>query len=741
MATSTIAYPLPPVEFARDGGEFYKHYDKIADELDNGMITGLKSSLDGLLIFAGLFAGINSAFLALTLPKMSADPADDTNALLLQLVRGNNETALSLTLPSTEFSPKRQIYTINFLFLVSLASALFASFFAVIGKQWLAYYQTPEGSGGDKQRGEQLKRSQGAERWRLVPILDGLIPLLLQFALVIFAVGIILYLHTLSDALAYTMVALSSLAFLGFCLTIGVSFWDPYSPYRTPASQLFNWCCDRLITVSMHVLVLISRGLEDAFHMEVKTAGDRNLPLATAVKGVGDQLIWKLPLQRKADPPAQLQGDFVRRILAVSADREAIFQAALNIHVVRDPHTIRRIVEDEVAVGRLREFFMDLKHGGPAQYGPQRLPKAMGRDAIAFGGAILHLALYNKPGPTANSGLGWSPDTIFQSSTGFASLLVVERPETENSAMPSLPVSYSIMWWLWESWSEDRSPAQLLTFKTAASLLPPLPLQTTAFIALSLTLSRELEVADPSWTFASWSTSLFSDIQDVFWKKEMDDDLTEIICNALYTCTRLWNRSPSLQVYIALLKGVGAQVRQADLSNDVYYLRPIIRTVNEVSLYIAFNIISLGEDPQEEQELELWLALRSAALNTTHACLEHSIAALRPGLDDETVLRHRENITLIVSQVATYLHVLLDEQPATKFADVEALRALQPLVETISGDALSTKPQFQDRATKESIKDLVEHYHSMKRVAERNMQTAKLTQSVSSEQPLRRTSL
>lgn len=130
----------------------------------------------------------------------------------------------------------------------------------------------------------------------------------------------------------------------------------------------------------------------------------------------------------------------------------------------------------------------------------------------------------------------------------------------------------------------------------------------------------------------------------------MDDDLTEIICNALYTCTRLWDRSPSLQVYIALLKGVGAQIRQADLSNDVYYLRPIIRTVNEVSLYIAFRIISLAEDPQEEQELELWLALRSAALNTTHACLEHSIAALRSGLDDETVLRHRLVIVSIITK-------------------------------------------------------------------------------------------
>ncbi|KAG8900551.1 hypothetical protein FRC01_010096 [Tulasnella sp. 417] len=258
--------------------------------------------------------------------------------------------------------------------------------------------------------------------------------------------------------------------------------------------------------------------------------------------------------------------------------------------------------------------------------------------------------------------------------------------------------------------------------------MPPLPLQTTAFIALSLTLSREPEAADPSLTFSSWSTSLFSDIQDVFWKKDMDDDLTDIICNGLYTCTKLGARNPSLQVYLAVLKGVTAQVREEDPRNDVYYLRPIIQTVNEVSLYIASKIISQAEEPQEGLglELELWLALRSAALNTTHACLEHSIAALRSGLDDETALRHSGNIALIIFQVAGYLRVLLDEQPAVKFADAEALRAVQPLIETIAGGTLSTKPQFQDSTTKESIKDLVDTYDSMKRGAARNVQTAKL---------------
>ncbi|KAG9014402.1 hypothetical protein FRB90_005374 [Tulasnella sp. 427] len=707
MAPSTLLYPIPPVEFGRDGGEFYKHYDKIADELDNGMVKGLKSNLDGLLIFAGLFAGINTAFLALTLPKMSADPADDTNALLLELIRGNNETASSLILPSANFAPNRHIYTVNFLFLISLASALFASFFAVIGKQWLAYYQTPEGSGGDKQRGEQLKRAQGVERWRFIPILDGLIPLLLQLALLVFAVGIILYLKTLSNALAYTVIALSALTLICFFLTVGVSFWDPYSPYKTPVSQLVNWCCDRLIAGSLHALVLISRALEDALHLELSTAGKRNRSPEEVAKEVGDQLMWKLPLQRKADPPAQLQGDFIRRILAVSADREAVFHAALNIHSVRDPLTIRRIIEDDVALARLRELFMDLDNRGPRTDGSPPLSISMGRDAIVFGGAILQLTLFNKHVSASITSPTWSPESLFQSSTGFASMIGAYRSEVEVSAMTPFPASYSMMMWLWKAWLEDRSPAQLLTFKTAAAILPPPPLQTTAFIALSLTVSLKLEVTDPSQTFASWTSSLFSDIHDVFWKIEMDDDLTELICNAIQLCTRSWDKKPSVQVYIALLKGVTAQIRRSEQSNDDYYLGPIIRAVGEVLVSIALSILSQKENPEEASEPELWPAFTSAAFNLAHACLEHSLAALKVDPTSEASFLHRESIMF---QVDNYLTILLDDEPVTKFEDLEALRTLEPLMRTISKEGRLNETHVQNGSTLTTIDTLLNNF-------------------------------
>ena len=43
--------PDPPPEFGQDGGKFYRHYDALAQEIDDDMTGGLKEQLDGMLIF------------------------------------------------------------------------------------------------------------------------------------------------------------------------------------------------------------------------------------------------------------------------------------------------------------------------------------------------------------------------------------------------------------------------------------------------------------------------------------------------------------------------------------------------------------------------------------------------------------------------------------------------------------------------------------------------------------------
>ncbi|KIO28030.1 hypothetical protein M407DRAFT_40936, partial [Tulasnella calospora MUT 4182] len=111
---------------------------------DDDMVKGLKEQLDGMLVFAGLFAGVNSAFLAITLPLLSADPADDigallaqNNAILIQMATGRNDSITTNSrLPSAEFSPPHDIFAVNALFSLSLAFAIISSFLAVLIRKW-----------------------------------------------------------------------------------------------------------------------------------------------------------------------------------------------------------------------------------------------------------------------------------------------------------------------------------------------------------------------------------------------------------------------------------------------------------------------------------------------------------------------------------------------------------------------------------------------------------------------------
>ncbi|KAG8914107.1 hypothetical protein FRC00_000849 [Tulasnella sp. 408] len=249
VAPPVFEIPRPVDEFGQDGGKFYRCYDTLAEEIDEDMVKGLKEQLDGMLIFAGLFAGVNTAFLALTLPLLSADTADDisallaqNNAVLIQVLTGRNDTVPAATpLPSAGFSPSRDILIINALFSLSLAFAIISSFLAVLGRQWLVYYRKRSGGGPEKQRWEQLKRFLGAERWQLEPILDDVLPSLLQTGLIIFCVSLILYLRHLSPPIS---VIVGIPMYIGLAFFIGSAICtvqDKFCPFQSPLSHLIIW--------------------------------------------------------------------------------------------------------------------------------------------------------------------------------------------------------------------------------------------------------------------------------------------------------------------------------------------------------------------------------------------------------------------------------------------------------------------------------------------------------------------
>ncbi|KAG8899697.1 hypothetical protein FRC00_001091 [Tulasnella sp. 408] len=344
--------PAVPKQFGQDGGFFFKYYDELADELDEDMVTSLKAQLDGILIFAGLFAGVNSAFLAFTLPQMSADPADDTNALLFQIMRGANATITSpADLPSASFSPPTGALPINILFSMSLTLALLASFLAVLGQQWLVYYRKRSGGGAERQRWEQLRRYMGAKRWRLELILDDVLPSVLQIGLVIFCIAFILYLGTLSRTLCYAIAApLCAVAGLIVAMAI-LTAWDHWCPFKSPLTHLMQPIMKHTIAafgrvtslpVSLAVMTFqwlahIIRSGFVPFTVEVwiEDYGFSTLRFGGAVlhraKNISNW--FQSHSERNADAIDYLEVMAVKRVICTSEDPNALVYASTNEYI------------------------------------------------------------------------------------------------------------------------------------------------------------------------------------------------------------------------------------------------------------------------------------------------------------------------------------------------------------------------------------------------------------------------
>ncbi|KAG9033991.1 hypothetical protein FRB95_013964 [Tulasnella sp. JGI-2019a] len=109
--TTLIAMPprdklSTPHEFG-EKREYWLKYDTLADSKDKAMVERLNSDLDVLLIFAGLFSAVNTAFIVPTLADLSAPPSYRTEALLELLVMQVGNSTITLNDLNPLFSPSR----------------------------------------------------------------------------------------------------------------------------------------------------------------------------------------------------------------------------------------------------------------------------------------------------------------------------------------------------------------------------------------------------------------------------------------------------------------------------------------------------------------------------------------------------------------------------------------------------------------------------------------------------------
>ncbi|KAG2353378.1 hypothetical protein BDR07DRAFT_1309630, partial [Suillus spraguei] len=132
LETSSIAE-----EKVKDqASKFWLAYKKISGEYDDNLLERCNSDMDTLMLFAGLFSAVNTAFII----AMQPNPADTTNELLVQFMQhswnASSVAAESMVLPEPVPSFSSSKIWMQALAYASLTFSLLAAIGAVLGKQW-----------------------------------------------------------------------------------------------------------------------------------------------------------------------------------------------------------------------------------------------------------------------------------------------------------------------------------------------------------------------------------------------------------------------------------------------------------------------------------------------------------------------------------------------------------------------------------------------------------------------------
>ncbi|KAJ7769376.1 hypothetical protein B0H16DRAFT_1881927 [Mycena metata] len=189
---------------------FWNSYMKLADEHDKEFQQKYSTDLDTALIFSGLFSAVASAFVIQIEPQLAPPNAS------------------------------KIIVIVQCLLYASLFTTLLAALLAVLGKQWLMYYQAAGSRGTIEERGRERQRKlDGLVKWKFEVVLQAF-PLLLQLALLLFASSISLYLWTVQHSVAILVTFLTALGLSSYIILLVSATIFSDCPFQTPLGPLLR---------------------------------------------------------------------------------------------------------------------------------------------------------------------------------------------------------------------------------------------------------------------------------------------------------------------------------------------------------------------------------------------------------------------------------------------------------------------------------------------------------------------
>jgi len=201
-----------------------------------------------LVLQAALFAGFLSAFLIELLNRLEQDPMDVIQEVMIHQTQMMRNSSLEpYVLP--DFSPPEYIVVVNALFYASLGIMLLAAFIAMIIRGWvreldrrLEMMSIPE------QRAKTREfRHLGMKRWKL-PEMIATLPLLIHLSLLLFSIGLGLFLFHISNPSFIISTVILGVGILYYTITTSISVFITSSPFHSPLSRAWGAAYRHVLT-------------------------------------------------------------------------------------------------------------------------------------------------------------------------------------------------------------------------------------------------------------------------------------------------------------------------------------------------------------------------------------------------------------------------------------------------------------------------------------------------------------
>ncbi|KAL1699828.1 hypothetical protein EV121DRAFT_215442, partial [Schizophyllum commune] len=215
---------------------------KELEEYNNTVVKSWRVTLDVYLVFTGLFSAVVTTFVVQSSQALQPDHAEINSNLLVELIAIQRAWANNLPVePSSNHATdivtaSTTKYWANRFWFSSLALSLIAAFMAVLIRQWLQEYERAV-SGCAKRRALAWQYRRWAMKHWKVPLLVALLPMLLHFSLIMFLIGLTLYVIDFDTPMAWAIAAFSAVFYSFYVLSTFLSMANPQCPYQTPASH------------------------------------------------------------------------------------------------------------------------------------------------------------------------------------------------------------------------------------------------------------------------------------------------------------------------------------------------------------------------------------------------------------------------------------------------------------------------------------------------------------------------